>query len=75
MPPFANPLLFSLLRTRPFYLTLLVAGDSGLGKSTLIDSLFLTDIYAADLTPTGRGKTGDQKIVCRVSRFMCSFDG
>ena len=54
-PPFANPLLFSLLRTRPFYLTLLVAGESGLGKSTLIDSLFLTDIYAADATSKLKG--------------------
>ena len=28
-----------------FEFTLMVAGESGLGKSTLIDSLFLTDLY------------------------------
>ncbi|XP_026519178.1 septin-1-like [Terrapene carolina triunguis] len=28
-----------------FDFTLMVAGESGLGKSTLIDSLFLTDLY------------------------------
>ncbi|XP_066579337.1 septin-4 [Amia ocellicauda] len=30
---------------RGFDFTLMVAGESGLGKSTLIDSLFLTDLY------------------------------
>uniref|UniRef100_A0A3B4ZTN4 Septin-5-like n=1 Tax=Stegastes partitus TaxID=144197 RepID=A0A3B4ZTN4_9TELE len=28
-----------------FTFTLMVAGESGLGKSTLINSLFLTDLY------------------------------
>uniref|UniRef100_A0A8C1S0I2 Septin 5b n=1 Tax=Cyprinus carpio TaxID=7962 RepID=A0A8C1S0I2_CYPCA len=28
-----------------FDFTLMVAGESGLGKSTLINSLFLTDLY------------------------------
>lgn len=35
-----------------FEFTLMVAGESGLGKSTLIDSLFLTDLYSDRLVPT-----------------------
>lgn len=29
-----------------FEFTILVVGDSGLGKSTLINSLFMTDLYS-----------------------------
>ena len=35
-----------------FEFTLVVAGESGLGKSTLIDSLFLTDLYPDRVVPT-----------------------
>ena len=34
-----------------FEFTLMVAGESGLGKSTLIDSLFLTDLYPDRVVP------------------------
>ncbi len=31
-----------------FEFTLMVAGESGMGKSTLMNSMFLTDIYSAE---------------------------
>ncbi|XP_031552463.1 septin-2-like isoform X2 [Actinia tenebrosa] len=34
-----------------FEFTLMVVGESGLGKSTLIDSLFLTDLYSDRILP------------------------
>jgi len=39
-----------------FEFTLMVAGESGLGKSTLIDSLFLTDLYPDRLVPTAQDR-------------------
>ena len=39
------------------YVALLLTGESGLGKSTLINSTFLTDIYNSDYPgPSLRGK-------------------
>ncbi|XP_068600757.1 septin 4a isoform X2 [Brachionichthys hirsutus] len=37
-----------------FTFTLMVAGESGLGKSTLINSLFLTDLYKGRKVPTAQ---------------------
>ena len=51
-----------------FEFTMMVVGESGLGKSTLVNSLFLTDLYPERQVrargkegrgePTGRGRTG-----------------
>ncbi|XP_063305520.1 septin-4-like isoform X2 [Pelobates fuscus] len=38
-----------------FEFTLMVAGESGLGKSTLINSLFLTDLYRSRQIPSPEG--------------------
>ena len=53
-----------------FEFTLMVAGESGLGKSTLIDSLFLTDLYPDRVVPTAeeRIKRTVQVGGCHVSR-------
>jgi len=34
----------------------LITGESGLGKSTLINSLFLTDLYPERIIPGAAGK-------------------
>ncbi|XP_061658513.1 septin-5-like isoform X17 [Syngnathoides biaculeatus] len=41
-----------------FTFTLMVAGESGLGKSTLIDSLFLTDLYKDRKIPDAEERIG-----------------
>ena len=38
-----------------FEFTLMVAGESGLGKSTLINTLFLTDLYKDRVIPNVNG--------------------
>lgn len=38
-----------------FEFTLMVVGESGLGKSTLVDSLFDTDIYPERIVPSAGG--------------------
>lgn len=40
-----------------FEFTLMVVGESGLGKSTLVNSLFLTDLYPERVTPNAVGKS------------------
>lgn len=39
-----------------FEFTLMVVGESGLGKSTLVNSLFLTDLYPERIIPGAVGK-------------------
>lgn len=38
-----------------FEFTLMVVGESGLGKSTLVNSLFLTDLYPERVVPDAIG--------------------
>lgn len=38
-----------------FEFTLMVVGESGLGKSTLVNSLFLTDLYPERVIPNAIG--------------------
>ncbi|XP_014207884.1 septin-1 [Copidosoma floridanum] len=40
-----------------FEFTLMVVGESGLGKSTLVNSLFLTDLYPERIIPNATEKT------------------
>ena len=49
-----------------FEFTLLVAGESGLGKSTLINSMFLTGMFYHVTLETGGGG-GSKKV--RVSEY------
>lgn len=39
-----------------FEFTLMVVGESGLGKSTLVNALFLTDLYPERVIPDAIGK-------------------
>lgn len=51
-----------------FELTLMVAGMSGLGKSTLINSLFLTDIYSDEFP--GPSKRVDKTLSVQAHKVM-----
>ena len=44
------------------YAHVYVAGQSGLGKSTLVNSLFLTDLYPDRVIPTAAGKDQQHEI-------------
>ena len=46
----------------------MVVGESGLGKSTLINSLFLTDLYPGLLNTSEYRTSSDFR--CSVSRFV-----
>lgn len=40
-----------------FEFTLMVVGESGLGKSTLVNSLFMTDLYPERVVPDAIGNS------------------
>lgn len=45
-----------MVRNQTEFLFVLFTGESGLGKSTLINSLFLTDLYPERIIPGAAGK-------------------
>lgn len=44
------------------FLPLCLSGESGLGKSTLINSLFLTDLYPERYIPGAAGRSSNTHI-------------
>jgi len=60
--------IYRKLVKQGFELTLMVAGMSGLGKSTLINSLFLTDIYSDEYP--GPSKRVDKTVSIQSHKVM-----
>lgn len=46
-------------------------GESGLGKSTLINSLFLTDLYPERIIPGAAGETSTASRLCQETAVGC----
>lgn len=53
-------------------LCVLLSGESGLGKSTLINSLFLTDLYPERVIPGAAGESFNRK---RVGMMLSCTEG
>lgn len=49
-----------------FEFTLMVVGESGLGKSTLVNSLFLTDLYPERIIPDAIGELDACRDLCSI---------
>ncbi|KAK8762825.1 hypothetical protein V5799_025906 [Amblyomma americanum] len=53
-----------------FEFTLMVVGESGLGKSTLVNSLFLTDLYPERNVPDASGEFRNDALVVQTRLWI-----
>ena len=63
--------LLSKTVKRGFEFTLMVVGESGLGKSTLINSLFLTELYRNRTLPPVQVRTAGGSIYANINAQFC----
>lgn len=56
-----------------FEFTLMVVGESGLGKSTLVNSLFLTDLYPERIIPDSVGELCFQLLLPQLPQLAETF--